>query len=1015
MAETSYQIPVLLDAALSEGYQDAFTSASKLAADLKKQSSALEKELNALGKEADSLDKLGESSDKLRKDMGRLEKQIDETRKATDKFGDARKHFRNAKIGAASLKNEIGGLLKTVSKAALGIAAVGTAAALALKPPDELLTFDQELAQLRAISPDVDDAQFDKAKARIIDLSNTYGIATADIAAQQKQLTRSLGFEAAQEIIPVALEFQMATGISVTDLEEELATARVSLGVDTAEETKQFLDLLSTAHRHGIKIDNIDLGDMETLTARVGTDLDSEAFQREFLTTLAFRQVDSFEFADHAQAFNEEFARSTIITPEMDLKEVEEAQENLKTLLRFDLTPDDDILSAMRKFQKLMPDEQAAFREELSPILGEQTVEVIARGSEALPEITQQVDAMMSDANSLAGVSAEILSSWSATWTRIGNIGANTMGILQERFAEAFGPPLLAAAERLFNFVDAHKDQIARFFTGIRDELTPIVLKIWTTIRDAWPDIRAIAVEVWSELSAQWAAIAPIGKQFAEMLWAIVKPIVDFAKEHPKLVATLITGVAAWKAYRLAVGGAQVVYDLVAGGINLVQGHLHKLTATAIGNQRALANTGEAALSTGQKFANMTRNVLATKFPRFAGVIGGIKQIGISALASLPGIAAMGTGLWTALAPLLPVIAVVAAAIGVVAGLAYLVYRNWDVIGPFFSELWGTIKLGAQIAWEFVKFVALSALVGIKSVWEGVTGFFGGIWEGVRGIFLDSPLAPVFQFLFDGVKAVVSPILDFFSGVWSAVTDMAAGAFDWIIAKFKGLNDFLDGIFGWLKGKNRELSDELKGIRAENVIETRPREARDRQNVSDVIAPNIDVQVPEIQTSTETVVKLPSGVAPVFDSPQMNVAAPVVEMPSGVAPVFDSPDVVAPQQLQTASAGIETNKTVITSETVTETMGIPTGAEQVRYQDLRDAQDGTPIDVPTIDTPPSVDVPSSPSAASTGDSEGDRSVSQVNYFTITQQPGEDGDALAKRIAEILKQQMNDAPARFLTQ
>ena len=78
----------------------------------------------------------------------------------------------------------------------------------------------------------------------------------------------------------------------------------MSLSVDTPQETEEFLDLLARGFTGGIKIDDIDLGDMETLR-RQGEEIGDQTFQRRFLTTVAFRQVDSFQFADHARAFEE--------------------------------------------------------------------------------------------------------------------------------------------------------------------------------------------------------------------------------------------------------------------------------------------------------------------------------------------------------------------------------------------------------------------------------------------------------------------------------------------------------------------------------------------------------------------------------------------------------------------------------------------------------------------------------------------------------------------------------------
>ena len=82
----------------------------------------------------------------------------------------------------------------------------------------------------------------------------------------------------------------------------------------------------------------------------------------------------------------------------------------------------------MRIFQDLTAEQQAVFREELSPILGEMTVEVIARGSEALPRITEQVDNILASERSLQDAAQGVASTWSGVWGRIGVVGQNCVG-----------------------------------------------------------------------------------------------------------------------------------------------------------------------------------------------------------------------------------------------------------------------------------------------------------------------------------------------------------------------------------------------------------------------------------------------------------------------------------------------------------------------------------------------------------------------------------------------------------
>ena len=1029
MANQRLHTSLLLDASLTSGYKDAFSSASKLMSDLNRHSNALEKELKQLGRKADDLDKIGDSSDVVRRDMQKLERQIKSTQRAVGRFSTAKTHFRNAKIGASAFKQELSDMIGFASRAALGVAGIGTAAAVALAPPEELQEFDAALAGIRAISVGVEPSSIERSKAQILELSNFYGVQASEIAAQFKLLTRSLGFEGATQSIQAALDFQTATGTGIPEIEEELATARISLGIDTATEMESFLGLLQKAYSVGIKIENLDLGDLETLTARVGTDVDSDAFQREFLTTIAFRQVDSFQFADYAAAFKEEIDRATLISPEMDVKAILKAQNAIQTLEKYGIRAEDGLVGAMRVYQQLNEVERVAFFQELEPVLTAMPAEVIARGSEALPNIEAQVNMALGDTGTLSEASGEMLESWSATWGRIGTTGRNTIGILQASFAEAFGPSTIDGAQRLFDFLSANEDKVKNFFTGVRDGMSPVINKVWSTVKSAWPDIKEFATEAWDELRGHWNTIAPPATAVAQAIWNILRPVLVFVKEHPRLVATVLAGIAVWKAYQIASTGVQTVYDFLAGGVSLLQGHYHKLNATVLGNQRALGNAGNVALDTGRKFLEMGRNVLSMKFPRWSGAISGLTSIGRSAVGAIPGIAAMGGSLWAAIAPVLPVILPIIAAVGVLAGLGYLVYQNWEplkaffvdnfetirnvltlvfppigiLIGlagvirdnwepikAFFAELWETIRLSAGIAWEAIQFVALTAVTSVKELWGGITGFFTEIWTGVQGVFLNSPLAPIFETMVAGIKTVFSPLVSFFSDIWGGISEAANKALGWITEKLDGINKVLGGLMGWFKDKNTELKTDLG-------IENRT---------------NTDMVVNQAQP----IVQLPEQQQPVLQiqrSPVIDQTQPIVN-----SSLQDTES--APTQIQMQRSPVVTFEPIGGGE--------PVIVEKVVAPDVTEIlqpTSDTPTDVSPQETIDYTPVPDATSAAAatppaqvsttTTETNNGGTVHVTNQFTIQQQPGQDPEELAEMIAQIMEKQLNDAPGSFLTQ
>ena len=630
------------------------------------------------------------------------------------------------------------------------------------------------------------------------------------------------------------------------------------MGIDTPAETKEFLNLLANMQKQGIDISNLDLGDMETVMARMGGDIFSETVQREIVTTVSFQQVDSFQLADYSQVFQEDLARAVTITPDMNLQDIEKAQQAIATLDKWGISAEKGLQGAMDVFMGLSKEQQDVFRVELDPVLGTQVVEIVERGSHAYKQVLKQTDAVFASTKSLADAAGEVQARWSTTWAKIANSAKLSLGIVQEQFASVFGESIFETVNKVYQFLSENQGQIQNFFTGIRDEVSPVIKNVWNNIKSALPDVKEFAQDVWKELKKDFEVIKPVISFVANGIWNITKAIAGFLTEHPRLVATVISGVVAWKAYKLASGAVQTTFDFLAGGVSLLQGHSHNFNATLIGNQRELAKTGNVALGTGRKFLDMGKNIIAMKFPRFTTVISGLGRIGTTALGALPGIGAMGAGLWGAIAPVLPVVLPVIAAVGVLAGLGFLVYQNWEplkaffvdnfetirnvltlvfppigiLIGlagvirdnwqpikDFFSTLWQTIKLSAQVAWEGIKFVGLGALTLIKGAWGGITGFFSDIWEGVKGVFTDSPLAPIFQPMIDGVKAVVSPLVSFFSDIWGNISKKVGEVLGSWTEKLEGFNKILDKLLGGFRKKNDEMAADL-GLKSDVNVQS---------------------------------------------------------------------------------------------------------------------------------------------------------------------------------------------------
>ncbi|MFC3579518.1 phage tail tape measure protein [Sphingomonas hylomeconis] len=120
-----------------------------------------------------------------------------------------------------------------------------------------------------------------------------------------------------------------------------------------------------------------------------------------------------------------------------------------------------------------------------------------------------------------------------------------------------------------------------------------------------------------------------------------------------------------------------------------------------------------------QRHPALTRAIVLTA----AGLSALFIALGIGAIA-LAGIvgpmylfAAASTYTGIALLPIIGIAAAVVAGIVLLAGAAYLIYRNWGALSGFFSGLWGAIQS---------RFAAAA---------DAVTGVFRGIWAGVKSLF----------------------------------------------------------------------------------------------------------------------------------------------------------------------------------------------------------------------------------------------------------------------------------------
>lgn len=196
-------------------------------------------------------------------------------------------------------------------------------------------------------------------------------------------------------------------------------------------------------------------------------------------------------------------------------------------------------------------------------------------------------------------------------------------------------------------------------------------------------------------------------------------------------------------------------------------------------------------------------------------LVQGIAAAGLAfaAMSSAIAGAVVVTKLWGVVFGATP-IGIIAAGIALAAGL---IVANWDALGPFFSELWGSIKTFALVAWEVIKSVVAWHPLGlIVSNWQPLAEFFSALWELIKAAVVVGWAYIKEQIGFDPVAVVTGawePLVGFFKGLFDRIKPyveplMSAGAW---------LGDKAGAVGSWAKGAAGQVSSFFGGTNPGNA------------------------------------------------------------------------------------------------------------------------------------------------------------------------------------------------------
>lgn len=257
----------------------------------------------------------------------------------------------------------------------------------------------------------------------------------------------------------------------------------------------------------------------------------------------------------------------------------------------------------------------------------------------------------------------------------------------------------------------------------------------------------------------------------------VIESVISFAKANPELIATLFKVVAALFAFKAGSLAVRFGFNLLSSGILSIYGAVTRFMGAfrLVNASIRLFRMGKAvsALRLFGLSARQARTAIRLFTGGFnlirSGATGFMSALGkIMTFARLFGSSLVSVGIKVGQAFMMigrvaliagrmmmanPILLVAMA----IAGVAYLIYKNWDTIKPMLVSFWQSITQAANGAWQW--------LVGI---WSGFTAWFGSLWNGIT---------------------------TWVSGVWTGIVNGASAAWAWIVGIWGGAVAWFSGLW----------------------------------------------------------------------------------------------------------------------------------------------------------------------------------------------------------------------------
>ncbi len=305
--------------------------------------------------------------------------------------------------------------------------------------------------------------------------------------------------------------------------------------------------------------------------------------------------------------------------------------------------------------------------------------------------------------------------------------------------------------------------------------------------------------------------LIPLIKQVTELTGKVSQ----WAKENPQLVSTIAKVV-------VAVGAALLVFGSLATVIVGILGPL-ALARFALGGI-ALKGGGVVGSLIGLLSWLIKAGVGLLAFAgrlSFVGVLLGRVAAG-AALSKLAGGVMMAVKAFRVLGMVL-MANPIGVVVGLIAGAAYLIYKNWDTVKQYLETFWDIVKPYFQATWDWIKTLFSWTPLGmITSNWDTIKNYFTDFWPTIKQVMEIAWQAIKTALTWSPLGVIMNnwnTLKDFYKNLWGSIEVDLTTWLQELPAKFtefgsmlmRGLADGITAGTTWVKDKVLGLGSSIKG------------------------------------------------------------------------------------------------------------------------------------------------------------------------------------------------------------